>query len=263
MECPRYAVETLIQRQDQPWLWSLEAGANHDSLEVCDRMTMAAIQKSRLLPWEEKGFNPVTPNYLTVTLPEGKALLTGQEALVLSAAFPYARGRLLEPLSKWILINDLYGIPLSQPPVGLIDPDQKTVVQAAAAVIKATGADPKFVSNRASNRTDKARIYEVAYRPGIDPGPMRYVCRVDDCHAFGMAGFSFTTEEEFICHWNTFHIAVMPQFTCQYTGCEAVFAANPGALDRYLSHIERRRKQQLVQQSGEVIRMSWMRGPWQ
>ncbi len=64
MECPRHAGETLIQCQDQCWLWSLEAGADHDSLKMCDRMTMAAIQKSGLLPQEEKGFNPVTPSYL-------------------------------------------------------------------------------------------------------------------------------------------------------------------------------------------------------
>ncbi len=82
----------------------------------------------------------------------------------------------------------------------------------------------------------------MAFRPDVDPGPMRYVCRADDCRAFGTARLSFTTEEEPICHWNTFHVAVMPQFTCQHPGCGTVFAANPGSLDRYLSHIERRRK---------------------
>ncbi len=47
-----------------------------------------------------------------------------------------------------------------------------------------------------------------------------------------------------ICHWNTFHVAVMPQFTCQHPGCGTVFAANPGSLDWYLSHIERCRKEE-------------------
>ncbi len=61
-----------------------------------------------------------------MTLPEDKAFLTAQEPLVLSAGFPYARGRLQKPLSEWILINDLYGIPLYQPSMGLVDPDQKT-----------------------------------------------------------------------------------------------------------------------------------------
>ncbi len=34
----------------------------------------------------------------------------------------------------------------------------------------------------------------------------------------------------------------MPQFTCQHPGCGTVFAANPGSLDRYFSHIERHPK---------------------
>ena len=49
----------------------------------------------------------------------------------------------------------------------------------------------------------------MAFRPDVDPGPMHYVCRMDDCQAFGTARFSFTTEEEMVCHWNTFHVAVM------------------------------------------------------
>ncbi len=52
------------------------------------------------------------------------------------------------------------------------------------------------------------------------------------------------TEEEFLCHCNTFHVTVMLQFTCQHPECKAVFAANPGALDHYLSHIDRRRKEE-------------------
>ncbi len=47
-----------------------------------------------------------------------------------------------------------------------------------------------------------------------------------------------------MCHWNTFHVAVMPQFTCQHPRCNAVFAAGPGSLDRYLTHIERRRREE-------------------
>ncbi len=40
-----------------------------------------------------------------------------------------------------------------------------------------------------------------------------------------------------MAHWNTFHVAVAPQFTYQVPGCRLTFAADPGALDRYLAHI--------------------------
>ncbi len=116
---------------------------------------MKAIHESGLLPRTKGGFNPITPSYVRVALDQDKALLTTQEALTVSAAFPYTQGRRQEPLSERILTNDLYGIPLYQPSVGLIGPDQTTGARAAAAVIKATGADPKFVTDRVIGRTTK------------------------------------------------------------------------------------------------------------
>ncbi len=213
-------------------------------MERCDIDTIKAIHESGMLPRTEGGFNPVTASYLTVMLDQNKALLMAQEAMAISVAFSYARGRRQEPPSERILTNDLYGIPLYQPSVGLMEPGQTTGAKVAAAVIKDTGADPNFITDRVIGRTKKPRHYEMAFRPNVDPGPMHYVCCAEDCRAFGTARFSFTTEEELICHWNTFHVAVMPQFTCQHPGCCTVFAANPGSLDRYLSHIQRRRKEE-------------------
>ena len=244
LEYRRYVGETLIVRRDQLLDWGMEAETDCFSLERCDRTTMEAIHESKMLPRTEGGFNPITPSYLTVMLGQDKALLIAQEAMAISMAFPYARGHRQEPLSERILTNDLYGIPLYQPSVGPIEPGQMTGAKAAAAVIRDTGADLNFVTDRVIGRTGKPRCYEMAFRPDADPGPMRYVCRADDCRAFGTAWLSFTTEEELVCHWNTFHVAVMPQFTCQHPGCGAVFAANPGSLDRYLSHVQRRRKEE-------------------
>ncbi len=98
-----------------------------------------------------------------MALDQDKALLTAQEALAISAAFPYARGRRQEPLSERILTNDLYGIPLYQPSVGLLGPDQTTGARAVAAIIRATRADPNFITDRVIGRTTKPRRYEMAY----------------------------------------------------------------------------------------------------
>ncbi len=115
---------------------------------------------------------------------------------------------------------------------------------AVAAVIKATGADPNFVPDRAVKDPTGSRSYEVEPRADRGAGPVRYVCRGEDCRAFGTARFGFTTEDEWISHWNTFHVAVMPQFICQHAGCGATFAADPGALDRFLDHTNRRRQEE-------------------
>ncbi len=74
--------------------------------------------------------------------------------MTISVAFPYAQGRRQEPLSERILTNDLYGIPLYQPPVGLIGPGQTTGAKAAAAVIRNTGTDPEL-RHRSGRREDQ------------------------------------------------------------------------------------------------------------
>ncbi len=114
----------------------------------------------------------------------------------------------------------------------------------AAAVIKATGADLNFIPDWAVRAPTGPRSYEVEPRACWNPGPVRYVCRGEGCRAFGTARFGFTTEEEWISHWNTFHVAVMPQFVCQHAGCGATFAADPGALDKFLDHTNRRQKEE-------------------
>ena len=144
------------------------------------------------------------------------------------------------PLGERIIVNDLYGTPLYQPDDRSFESERSWGSLAATAVIKATGADPNFVPDRAVRDPTGLRSYEVEPRTRRGPVPVRYVCRGEDCHAFGTTRFGFTTEEEWISHWNTFHIAVMPQFVCQHAGCGATFAANPGALDKFLDHTNRR-----------------------
>ena len=85
--------------------------------------------------------------------------------------------------------------------------------------------------------------YEIERQPHQDPGLVRYVCQGEDCRAFGTARFGFTTKEEWISHWNTFHVAVMTQFVCRHAGCGTTFAADPRALDKFLDHITKRRKE--------------------
>ncbi len=63
---------------------------------------------------------------------------------------------------------------------------------------------------------------------------------MDDCCSVGGLRLAFSAEEELVAHWNTFHVAVAPQFMCQVPGCHIIFAADPGALDRYLAHIEQK-----------------------
>ena len=236
--------EKRIIQEPQPWIGEIGLGADYNRLEECDWLVMNAIKESDMLPRLEGGFDVATPSYLTVVLPGDKAMLTAREAIEIGAAFPYTRGRRQMPLGERIIVNDLYGIPLYQPADRSFESERSWGSLAAAAVIEATGADPNFVSDRAVKDPTGSRSHEVEPRAGRSLGPVRYVCRGEDCRAFGTARFGFTTEEEWISHWNTFHVAVMPQFVCQHAGCGETFAADPGALDRFLDHTNRRRQEE-------------------
>ncbi len=141
-------------------------------------------------------------------------------------ALPYARGRHQEPIGERAIINDLV--------------QTCRRVTTAKTVINDTGVDPNFVADQVDKDTKKARSYEVMYRSNDDPGLMRNLCRVDDCCAFGGTRLSFSTEEEPVAHWDTFHVVVAPQFTCQSHGCCAEFPADPGSLHRYVVHVHQK-----------------------
>ncbi len=173
-------------------------------------------------------------------------MLTAREAIEIGVAFPYAHERRQLLLGERIIVIDLYGNPLYQPTERHFDSERSSGVLAAAAIIKATGTDPNFVPDRAVKLPTGPRSYEVEPQSHQNPGPVRYVCRGEDCRAFGTARFGFTTEEEWISHWNTFHVVVMPQFVCQHAGCGATFTADPGALDKFLDHTNKRRKEEAV-----------------
>ncbi len=47
----------------------------------------------------------------------------------------------------------------------------------------------------------------------------------------------FTSEEEYVAHWNSFHAAISPWFICPVSECLYVAAGEPDALDWYLDHV--------------------------
>ncbi len=218
-----YSGGRVIETRSQPWPKHLDGKFDHNTLIMCDRFVTEAAQQEPAFERPGQTLALLTPGYLT------------KQAIETSAALPYARGRQQEPIGEQVIVNDLYGIPLYKPAVGPIDPHLGTGAVAAKRIIDSTGADPNFVSD-VVERGSSAGTYPLMFQDN-DSGPMRYTCRMDDCCAVGGIRLAFSTEEELVAHWNTFHVAVAPQFTCQVPGCRTTFAADAGALDHYLAHI--------------------------
>ncbi len=141
--------ERRILQEPQPWICEIGPEVDYNRLEECDRLVMDAVKESGRLPQVDGGFDVDTPSYLTVVLPGDKAMLTAREAIKIGAAFPYARGCRQMPLGEMIIVNDLYGTPLYQPANRRFESERLWGPFAAAAVIKATEADPNFIPDRA------------------------------------------------------------------------------------------------------------------
>ena len=59
----------------------------------------------------------------------------------------------------------------------------------------------------------------------------------DECYVTATARMYFTSEEEYVAHWNSFHAAISPWFICPVSECPYVAAGEPDALDWYLDHV--------------------------
>ncbi len=230
-----YSGSQVIETRSQPWPKHLDGSSDPNTLAMCDHHVTDAVKQEPLLGKLRQTSARLTLTYLTIVTPIDDVILSAKEAIEISAAQPYARGRHHEPIGERVIVNDLYGIPLYKPAVGPIDPDLGTGAIAAERIIAETGADPNFVSDQVQ-RNPSTGTYAMMFQDR-DSGPMWYTCRMDDCCTVGGITLAFSTEEELVAHWNTFHVAVAPQFTCQVPGCHLTFAADPGALDRYLAHI--------------------------
>ncbi len=234
-ECIWYSGGHVIETRSQPWPKHLDGKSDHNTLIMCDQYVTKAAQQESAFGRPGQTLALLTPGYLTIVTPGDDTILPAKKAIETSTALPYARGRQQEPIGERVIVNNLYGIPLYKPAVGPIDPDLGTGAVAAKKIIDSTGADPNFISDRVE-RGSSAGTYPLMFQDS-DSGPMRYTCRMDDCCAVAGVRLAFSTEEELVAHWNTFHVAVVPQFTCQVPGCHLTFAADPGVLDRYLAHI--------------------------
>ncbi len=52
--------------------------------------------------------------------------------------------------------------------------------------------------------------------------------------------YYFATVEQWVAHWNTFHVAVAPVITCVVTGCPAKLHTGPETVDAFFRHLQNR-----------------------
>ncbi len=66
---------------------------------------------------------------------------------------------------------------------------------------------------------------------------VHYECHHDECYVTVTACTYFTSEEEYVAHWNSFHAAISPWFICPISECPYVATGESDASDWYLDHV--------------------------
>ncbi len=68
-------------------------------------------------------------------------------------------------------------------------------------------------------------------------GSTPFTCYEEECGVSADMGCYLATAEQYIAHWNAFHVAITPTITCVVNGCSDKCAAGPESVDAFLSHV--------------------------
>ncbi len=69
-------------------------------------------------------------------------------------------------------------------------------------------------------------------------GRMTFICPEACCEALEGMPCYFATVEQWIAHWNTFHVTVAPVITCMVTRCPAKFHTGLDTVNAFLRHMQ-------------------------
>ncbi len=205
------------------------AKENRDSL-ARDSFWAVEMERALYFPCE----TDTTVNFAVKTYTGMKALPYRVSA-PMAWEYPYAFGQAQESLQDRLVTASLYGMRLTRP--GYTDPRshpappaaaESPAVKEAACVAYVTDADvsdSQEPSCRVANGED---------------GREAFICPEACCKALEGMPYYFATVEQWIAHWNTFHVAVAPTITCIIAGCPAKFHTGPETIDAFFRHVRLR-----------------------
>ncbi len=149
--------------------------------------------------------------------------------------YPYTFEQAQESLQDCLVTASLYGMRLVRP--AYTDP-RSGLAPAATAEFPAVkeAAFVAYVTDADVSCTQEPDCI-VAIR---NDGRVAFTCPEVCCEALEGMSCYFATVEQWIVHWNTFHVAVAPVITCIVTGCPAKFHSGLDTVDAFLRHVQNR-----------------------
>ncbi len=149
--------------------------------------------------------------------------------------YPYAFGQAQEPLQDRLVTASLYGMRLTRP--GYTDPWSRLAPPAAAESQAAKEAACAAYVTDADVSSSQEPSCRVTAR---EDGRTAFICPEACCEALEGMPCYFATVEQWIAHWNTFHVAVAPVITCIVAKCPAKFHLGLETVDAFFRHVQLR-----------------------
>ena len=174
-----------------------------------------------------------TPVNFAVETATGKMAIPYRVVAPMAWEYPYTFGQAQESLQDRLVTASLYGIWLIWP--GYTDPQSHLASPAAAK----TPAAKEAACAAYVTCVDVSCMQEpdCSVATGND-GRVAFICPEACCEALEGMPCYFANVEQWIVHWNTFHVAVAPVITSMVTGCPAKFHTGPDMVDAFLRHMQ-------------------------
>ena len=154
--------------------------------------------------------------YLHTVLATGE-VLPFSLALAVAYEYPCTLGQQQPDLHEKLVYSSIYGIPLIAP----TEAQGIRVENPRERAHRAAEYGGRRVSYVSDNRTDDCSHRDEVHNRWRK-GDTHFGCHHDECFVMATTRMYFTSEEEYVAHWNSFHAAISPWFACPINRCPYV-----------------------------------------
>ena len=142
--------------------------------------------------------------------------------------YPYQNGQAQKDCSDRLVPASLHGLKVVRPGYLLASDRPATSTPACDS--------GKGYADHISDTDVNKHAHLAGYIGQGHQGRALLICPQPECAVAGGHSFLFATLEQWVAHWNTFHVAVAPLSHCMVRACEFKTAAAPDSLDAVFRH---------------------------
>ncbi len=168
----------------------------------------------------------------------------------LALEVPYLEGLAQKVLSDRLVPGSLYGLNVLRTAYteGARSPASVTATEA---VVDSGQAYMNFITD-SDVHVCQDHGYYLSHSPECETDGV-FICSHHGCVGIEGFGAYFASTEQFIGHWNTFHVALTVGYNCHEAACNYCSVPGPDSLDQFLLHIKMQHSTIWGQGQGECL----------